>query len=147
MAAWLRRVGVSFFDLFDELAARFPEVSRPQIGKVVSQMTRLAPIMSRWENAYFNQKISRQDIPRDPSIPQAYRFSVDLTFKDADGNTIDYRTVILDSRTNLSRGELQLKSQAMADQLFRRRRGVIGSPPVAPWDSIDVTLLLVQRRT
>ena len=148
MAAWLRREGVPHGDLNAQLRSRFPSVSPAQIGKVLSQFNRIDPIQSRFDTGYIWNKLSRQDMPRQANIPSAYRFIVDVHFVDRRGGRLTTRTLVIDSHTNLTLGELQGRAEALSRDIFDQpKRAYDRSVNFRNVRRMQTNLILATRRT
>lgn len=148
MAAWWRREGYAITDIPAMLKRRFPNVTPQQLGKVFSQFERINPIQGNFDSAYDWQQMNRVDIPRQPTLKEAYRFFVDVHYYDLSGQRLTTRTVVVDSPRNLTRGELVAEAEAEANRLFNQSRAVYDK--AVDYDqvgSVRIQTILITRRT
>lgn len=134
-AAWLAFNGFDRGEILGRLTEAFPDLDAQQIGKLASQAGRVRQEISAWEAGDPADRIARVDIPRLRSIPDSYRYVVNIVCEatDEDGEElIDARTMVIDSGRNLSRGNLEDQAMLTYNQLFTSTDRRTGSPRLFP---------------
>lgn len=145
MAAWRRAQGEDLSSLGESLSASFPDVNPAQIGKVVGQYRRLEPILEAYASDAA-AKLRRQDVARDASIPESYRYVVNVHFSGPFGFGGTTRTLIIDSPGALTWGRLRAQAAAMVDRYFTDPR-YESFVPESIRDSPTLEPILALRRT
>jgi hypothetical protein len=147
--AWWHE-GIQDRDLvYAVLVDQFPDANAAQLGKVASQMARLAPLIDGFFDRADDSKLERTSIPRNAALPEAYQYHVDKHFTNTVDDDETTRTVIIDSSRNLAAGELHAMAELLSQRYFFDSPGTDKNRLDDPenWVQTGAQLLLAQRRT
>lgn len=131
-----------------ELSQRGYGLTPQNAGQLASQAGRVRSILDVFQFGAAGDKLERQDLPRNNMLTTAYRFVMQVTFKDERTGTQTHRHVVLE----LGRLPTLDEMERMAGELGKTLLGRGGSPPTP--DSIrnrsvltDMRVIRAERRT
>lgn len=148
-------LGESRQTIYNDLVASFgADVTPQRAGQIANQAERVAAILVGFDQGGELTALRRQDLPRNPTLSNAYRFVAEIEYAGRDpddgGQVFTARTVIIDTSRNLSRSEIEEQLQEVHDEFFDPDEGVSPRGRLDKehgWQMTGFRTVSVERRT
>lgn len=145
-AARLAEMGRTGAQIRDALKTQFPSLSPQQAGQLAAQAGRVRNVLDQFDRR-LKATFDRQDLPRNPGLPEAYRFIVRVELRNPDTGDRYHRVVVLDYSSNPEQRQISEDAKALAQSLIKGPRR---SPPIEEPEQVETTgmsIILAERRS
>lgn len=151
--AWIRWAiyfgGLDYSDVDKELSRRYPNATKATRDAVRREFQESRSSAGRYNRAGDTYKSRREDMAVNPSIPQAYRYVVNVEFIDTTtGERSGFFTVV-DSSRSLTKAEVSEQARANTESRYARKTNPLDSPPgkIPASTELEVKFITVECRT